>query len=90
MNFTNLESGSYVLKIIASNSNVDKATARRRFEINTDPAFCTLHLINRGVTINGNRATVEFIGTEPAETFLCKVDNQEPFICKSSNNNLDS
>ena len=36
---------------------------------------CTVHLINDGVTVNGNTATVEFASSGPATTFQCSLDN---------------
>ena len=71
-----------MLRVAATNSREDRAIERRRFEISSDPSFCTTHLINGGVTVNGDMATVEFAGTGPAETFRCKLDTQPAFACK--------
>ena len=35
-----------------------------------------MHLINDGVTVNGDTATVEFASTGPTTTFRCSVDRQ--------------
>lgn len=43
--------------------------------------ICTVHLINDGVTISGNTATVEFASTGPSATFLCSLDRQDPVSC---------
>ena len=66
----------------ATNSREDRAIERRSFEITSDPTFCTIHLINGGVTVSGDIATVEFTGTGPAETFRCKLDTERAFACK--------
>ena len=36
--------------------------------------MCTVHLINNGVTVSGNSATVEFDSTGPSNAFLCSLD----------------
>ena len=82
VSFTDLAPGKYVLRVAATNSREDRAIERRRFEISSDPSFCTTHLINGGVTVSGDMATVEFAGTGPAETFRCKLDTESAFECK--------
>ena len=84
VSFTDLAPGKYVLRVAAINSREDRAIERRRFEISSDPSFCTTHLINGGVTVSGDMATVEFAGTGPAETFRCKLDTEPAFKCKLS------
>jgi len=81
VSFTNLAPGRYVLRVAATNSKEDRVIERRRFEISSDPSFCTTHLINGGVTVRGNTATVEFAGTGPAEMFSCKLDTEPAFAC---------
>ena len=83
VSFTDLAPGKYVLRVAATNSKEDRAIERRRFEISSDPSFCTTHLINGGVTVSGDMATVEFAGTGPAETFRCKLDTKPAFACKT-------
>ena len=82
VSFTDLAPGRYVLRVAATNSREDRTIERRRFEISSDPSFCTTHLINGGVTVSGDMATVEFAGTGPAETFRCKLDTEPAFACK--------
>ena len=82
VSFTDLAPGKYVLRVAATNSREDRAIERRRFEISSDPSFCTTHLINEGVTVSGDTATVEFAGIGPAETFRCKLDTEPAFACK--------
>ena len=85
VSFTDLAPGRYVLRVAAANSKEDRVIERRRFEISSDPSFCTTHLINRGVTVTGDTATVDFTGTGPAETFRCRLDTEPAFACKFSN-----
>ena len=35
-----------------------------------------MHLINDGVTVNGDTATVEFAGSGPTTSFQCNLDGQ--------------
>ena len=81
VSFTDLAPGRYVLRVAATNSKEDRVIERRRFEISSDPSFCTTHLINGGVTVWGNTATVEFAGTGPAEMFNCRLDTKPAFAC---------
>ena len=82
VSFTGLAPGKYVLRVAATNSKEDRVIERRRFEISSDPSFCTTHLINGGITVRGNTATVEFAGTGPAEMFRCRLDANTAFTCK--------
>ena len=47
-----------------------------------NPNICTVHLINDGVTVNGNTATVEFASAGPATTFQCSLDSQSFSACE--------
>lgn len=60
--FSGLAPRRYELRVSAVNNRTDEAKRRRRFEISDDPTYCTTHLINDGVTINGDNVTVEFAG----------------------------
>ena len=44
--------------------------------------MCTVHLINDGVTVNGNTATVEFASSGPATTFQCSLDSRGFSSCE--------
>ena len=66
----------------ATNSREDRIVVRRRFEISADSSFCTVHLINDGITVGENRTTVEFTGTGIAESFLCQLDREAAFLCE--------
>ena len=82
VSFTDLAPGRYVLRVAATNSKEDRAIERRRFEISSDPSFCTTHLINGGVTVRGDTATVEFAEMGPVEMFRCRLDTEPAFVCK--------
>ena len=41
-----------------------------------------MHLINDGVTVNGDTATVEFAGSGPTTTFRCRLDRQSFSPCE--------
>jgi len=81
VSFTDLAPGRYVLRVAATNNKEDRAIERRRFEISSDPSFCTTQLINGGVTVRGKTAAVEFVGTGPAEMFSCRLDTEPAFAC---------
>lgn len=81
--FSDLEPGTYWLRVAATNYNGDRAIDRRRILISSDPSFCTAHLINGGVTVEGGgTATVEFTGDGPVERFSCSLDRGEAFTCE--------
>ena len=46
------------------------------------PNICTVHLINDGVTVNGNTATVEFASSGPTTSFQCSLDRQGFTACE--------
>ena len=46
------------------------------FSYTANPNTCTVHLINDGVTVNEDTATVEFAGSGPTTTFRCSIDGQ--------------
>ena len=50
----------------------------------SDPNFCSLVLVNRGVTMSasGARAEVEVKVHGPAQQLSCVLDEGETFICK--------
>ena len=47
-----------------------------------NPNICTVHLINDGVTVNGNTATVEFASSGPTTSFQCSLDRQSFTACE--------
>ena len=53
-----------------------------------DSRQCSVHLINKGVTIENNNATIEFTGTGPSEenvvsVFVCQLDGGSFSTCKN-------
>ena len=80
--FTNLKPGLYALKVQAYSRNAVVPTVKRGFVITPDPNYCSLVLVNRGVTVTGNNALIitELYG--PATQLSCTLDGGDPFICK--------
>ena len=45
---------------------------------------CAVHLINDGVSISENEATVQFVGTPDVTSFRCRLDGSKATIsCRS-------
>ena len=80
--YSDLDPGRYFIRVQASNAKEDRAIMRRNFEITQDPEYCTVHLINDGITVSENTVTVEFTGVGPAESFDCQLDRGTHFECK--------
>lgn len=80
--FSDLPPGSYVVRVVADNGRNDRAIERRRFDITGDSSTCTVHLINDGVTVDGNRVLVEFAGTGTVQVFSCQLRGQDAFSCE--------
>ena len=59
-------------------------TVKRRFEINSDPNYCSLVLVNRGVIVSedGSSAEVDVQLYGPATQLSCVLDGGEAFTCK--------
>ena len=79
--FSGLSPALYTLRVVATNRRPDKEFIKTRFEITDDVERCTLHLINGGVVVSGDSATVEFTGRGPAAGYLCHLDKTQPYIC---------
>ena len=47
-----------------------------------EEGFCLVHFINDGVTVDGDSATIEFVGIGNFENFLCDLDRQGLEPCK--------
>ena len=82
VNFSGLEPGIYILRVVATNLRPDKEFIKRRFEITNDTQRCTLHLINDGVTVTGDTATVEFSGRGPVEGYYCRTNREDYYMCE--------
>ena len=84
MAFTDVEPGVHNLEITASKTNPEeKVIVKRLFELSDHPDFCGLHLINKGLSIDGDSIHVEFAGRPAAKSYRCKLDNDPGFDCKS-------
>ena len=59
-------------------------TVKRGFVVTSDPNFCSVVLVNRGVTmsVTGARAEVQVRVHGPAELLTCVLDEGETFGCK--------
>ena len=60
------------------------ATVKRVFVVTSDPSYCSLVLVNRGVTVSedGSSAVVEFQLYGPATEVLCSLNGGSPYVCK--------
>ena len=70
------------MRVAAVNTREDRAIVSRQFQVHSDPDYCTMHLINEGVTVTGNNVTIEFAVVGPAEGVTCQLDNQPQFSCE--------
>ena len=82
--FSGLTPGLYVLKIHAYNRGTDAVVVKRAFMMTSDPNFCSVVLINRGVVVseNGREATIEVNSYGLANTYTCRLDNEPEFECE--------
>ncbi len=48
-----------------------------------EPGICSVHLLNDGVTVSGNSATVDYSLNGPADGTVCSLDRQELEPCMS-------
>lgn len=79
--FQNVVPGTYKLRLIATTESEQKMSVVK-LTIPDDVTTCTVHLINKGVTINGTSINVEFGGVGPCTNFCCKLDRNPSFQCK--------
>jgi len=79
-----------VLKIHAYNRRGDVSTEKRGFVVTSDPNYCSLVLVNRGLVLSegGNVATVEVKVQGPATQLRCVLDDGEEFQCKDNYNHV--
>ena len=80
--FTDLKPGLYALKVQAYSRNAVVPTVKRGFVIASDPNYCSLVLVDRGVTVTGNSALITTQLYGPATQLSCTLDGGDPFICK--------
>ena len=83
--FPNLRPGLCVLKIRAYN-RTNVATVKRGFVVNSDPNYCSLVLVNRGVTLSkdSTSALVEVNVYGPATQLSCVLNGGMAYTCKNS------
>ena len=75
--------GDYTLRVVARDpSTGERKVIRRGFRIFGDNIYCTVVLINRGVTVDGNNVTVEFAGSGIVTQYACIMDRQEYMPCE--------
>ena len=76
--------GPHILKVHAYNRRTDVTTVKRGFVVNSDPNYCSLVLVNRGVIISedGTSAVVQVRVYGPATDLSCQLDGGLPFTCK--------
>ncbi len=72
--------GDYTLRVIArdpARPQDGRTVIRNRLWVHGDDVYCIAGLQNRGLTINGNNATVEFYSTGAPSSFACVLDRSE-------------
>ena len=72
--FEGVRPGYYNLRVTALANNKE-ARVYRRVYVPTNSNTCSVNLINSGVVVNGNSATVEFQAVGAATGFKCRLDN---------------
>ena len=60
------------------------ATVKRVFVVTSDLSYCSLVLVNRGVTVNEDQssAVVQFQLYGQATELLCSLDGGNQYVCK--------
>lgn len=79
--FDGVSPGYQKLRVVSS-SGRERASFSLVLIIPENTSFCTVHLINTGVTVNGRDSRVEFTGVGPNTGFLCSLDGEPPSPCK--------
>ena len=52
------------------------------FDFIDSESTCSVHLVNDGVTINGNNVSIEFTGVGPVNSCIFFIDNIKSQFCK--------
>ena len=79
--FSGLSPAIYILRVVARDEHGNRVIKKTRFEVTDDPNRCTLHLINEGVSLEGDSARVEFAARGPAISYLCHLDRTQSYHC---------
>lgn len=82
--FQGMSSGLYRLRIIARDSTGERVVERRTlFVCDEEEGSCGVNLINEGVTVEGDCATIQFTSCGRVDSFMCRL-NRDPFKpCRS-------
>lgn len=78
--------GDYTLRIVARDPrrpSDKKAVLRNRLRMR-DNGACIVHVMNNGLTVEGNTMTIDFLSSgKPGPTgYLCSLDRQAYVECK--------
>ena len=76
----NLAPGRYTIRVIAR-AGSERYAASVALTV-PDSGTCTVHLINRGVSVTGDTVTIEFAGAGSITVFSCSLDGQPSRPCK--------
>lgn len=74
--FEGLSPGFYAMRIRAETGGGEKVTLRVRARVLEGPGYCTVNLINRQWTLDGDVLRVWFEGHPRNDQFECKVDKK--------------
>lgn len=76
-----IPSGDYIIRIVARDpaNSQEKSILRNRVRVPVDNTFCSVGLLNRGLTVSGDSTTIEFYSTGVATGFQCVLDHKETF-----------
>ena len=71
--------GDYILRIVARDiSNPQERTVlRKKISVPVDDNFCIVGLWNRGLTVSGDSATIDFYSIGVATRFECVLDRSD-------------
>ena len=59
--------------------------ANRDTDIQFGSGDCTVNLINHGIVVREDMASIEFAGNGDASSHTCQIDRQQRRQCKSAN-----
>lgn len=81
--FSNISSGTHTVRVVASNGGGDRVVERRKVVVMAPGgSSCSAHIINKGLTVLQDAATVEFTAQGRHVYSSCSLDGQSPFPCK--------
>ena len=77
-----LDSGTYLLKLKAYNGPNDRVTVSRKFTITKNILDCAPYLVEGGIEVDGDTATLIFGSTGVYDAITCQLDRKPAEICK--------